>query len=90
MTERRVVLSDHARWEAERRGVAEDNVLEVVARPEQVAAVRPGREVRQSRIAFPPEGKIYLVRVFVDVFEEELVVVTAYRTSKIAKYWRQR
>ena len=89
MTERRVVFSDHARWEAERRGLAEEAVFAVVVRPEQVVDVRPGREVRQSRIVLPPEGKTYLVRVFVDVSEEELVVVTAYRTSKVAKYWRQ-
>lgn len=38
---------------------------------------------------FPPEGKTYLVRAIVDLIGEELVVVTAYRTSKIEKYWRK-
>jgi hypothetical protein len=59
-----------------------------VAAPEQAIGVRTGREVRQSRVAFPPEGKTYLVRVVVDLGPDALRVVTAYRTSKIEKYWR--
>jgi hypothetical protein len=33
-------------------------------------------------------GRRYLVRVFVDVDRSPAEVVTAYRTSKIDKYWR--
>jgi hypothetical protein len=33
-------------------------------------------------------ARVYLVRVFVDVDREPPEVVTAYRTSKLAKYWR--
>ena len=83
------VLSDHVRWEAARRGIGEETILAVVARPEQTEVVRPGREVRQSRVVFPPEGKTYLVRTIVDLIDGQLVVVTAYRTSKIEKYWRK-
>jgi len=32
--------------------------------------------------------KRYLLRVFVSETESPAVVVTVYRTSKIAKYWR--
>ena len=89
MNERRIVLSEHVRVEAMRRGIAEETILAVAAQPDRREIVRPGREVRQSKIAFPPEDKIYVVRVFVDLGEEEDVVVTVYRTSKIAKYWRE-
>ena len=34
------------------------------------------------------EGREYLVRVFVDVDRSPAEVVTAYKTSKILKYWR--
>lgn len=54
--------------------------------PEQRTAVRPGRDVLQSRIDVG--GKTYLVRAFVDVDREPVEVVTVYRTSKIEKYWR--
>lgn len=40
----------------------------------------------QSRIEL--KGRIYLVRVFVDIDRVPPEVVTAYRTSKIEKYWR--
>jgi hypothetical protein len=61
-------------------------VLSVAASPEQRVLVRPGREVRQSRVEI--DGKSYLVRVFVDLEEDRDVVVTVYRTSKVQKYWR--
>ena len=34
-------------------------------------------------------GKTYVVRVFVDVDRRPNEVVTAYRSSQIAKYWRR-
>ena len=83
-----LVLSDHARFEAARRGVDEATVRAVAQAPEQVVPVRPGREVRQSQVRFPPADKLYLVRVFVDTGPDAEVVATVYRTSKIEKYWR--
>ncbi len=80
------VLTAHARFEAERRGISEEVLRQVLTAPEQRIYVRAGREVLQSR--FPFQGKTYLVRVFVDVDRLPAEVVTAYRTSKIEKYWR--
>ena len=64
-----------------------DLLVEVARSPEQVVHVRPGREIRQSRIEMPTGGTLYLVRVVVDVKPLELTIVTAYRTTKIRKYW---
>lgn len=50
--------------------------------------VRDGREVRQSRVPFPPGGKVFLVRTVVDVSPDLETVVTVYRTSKMDRYWR--
>ncbi len=80
------VVTPHAALEMERRGIDEAIVRQVLTAPEQREAVRPGRDVLQSRIEL--EGRRYLVRVFVDVDRDPAEVVTAYRTSKIAKYWR--
>ena len=60
--------------------------MEILAAPEQREPVRVGRDVLQSRITI--DGTQYLVRVFVDVDRTPVEVVTAYRTSKIEKYWR--
>jgi hypothetical protein len=71
-----------------RRGLTEETVHTVLEKPEQGWEVRRGRHVFQSRISMrKPEGT-YLVRVFVDVNRKPPEVVTAYRTSKIEKYWR--
>ena len=59
----------------------------VLAAPEQREVVRPGREVLQSLTELG--GKRYRIRVFVDVDRRPAEVVTAYRTSRIGKYWRQ-
>jgi hypothetical protein len=84
-----VAISPHARAQATRRGLLEQTILDVAGSPEQRIAVRPGREVCQSRLEEHETGKTYLVRVVVDVTAEGRTVVTAYRTSRIEKYWRQ-
>jgi hypothetical protein len=76
----------HCRQEMERRGLTQEQVCSVLAAPEQRETVRPGRDVLQSKIRFA-DG-VYLLRVFVDVDSLPARVVTAYRTGKIAKYWR--
>jgi hypothetical protein len=71
-----------------RRGIAPELVRAVIDHPEQrqVDESRPDRWIHQSRLRFE-DGKIYLLRVVVDEDEEPPVIVTAYRTSKIEKYW---
>ena len=83
----RPIFTEHARRQAARRGIAESTVLEVATAPEQALVVRPGREVRQSRVTLA-DGACRLVRVVVDTIGDDTKVVTVYRTSKLAKYWR--
>jgi hypothetical protein len=68
-------ITEHAAFEMQRRHIGE-----------QRYRVSPGREVLQSRIRVA--GKPYLLRVFVDVDRQPPEVVTVYRTSRVAKYWR--
>jgi len=80
------VFTPHAVFELDRRGIDEALVRRVLQAPDQRDVIRPGRNVFQSRVEI--EGRMYLVRVFVDVDRDPAEVVTAYRTSKIDKYWR--
>ena len=82
-------LTDHARFEMERRQISEAEIAQVLASPEQTEWVRPGRAVYQSRMKYPGSARVYLLRVFVDIDRDPPEVVTAYRTSKVEKYWRQ-
>lgn len=68
------VLTAHARFEMARRGFDEAIVRIVLTQPGQRIAVREGRDVLQSRVAFG--GKEYLVRVFADVDRHPPEIVT--------------
>jgi hypothetical protein len=81
-------LTPHAAFEIKRRGLSEKIVRQVLNAPEQRYQVRAGRDILQSRVSLDTSGKVYLVRVFVDIDRQLPEVVTAYRTSKIDKYWR--
>jgi hypothetical protein len=81
-------FTDHARFEMERRGISEAEIARVLSAPEQSDLVRPGRAVYQSRIGFEDPQKTYLLRVFLDIDRQPAEVVTAYRTSKVDKYWK--
>lgn len=81
-------FTDHARLEMQRRDIEEEQVTAVLESPEQAEEVRPGRVVYQSRFA-KEDGRVYLLRVIVDVDRVPAAVVTAYWTSKVRKYWRE-
>ncbi len=73
--------------EMKRRGIDEPIVRSVFESYEQEQAVRYGRTVYQLRVIGGEPPKTYLIRVFVDVDRDPPEVVTAYKTSKIKKYW---
>jgi len=81
-------LSRHAEWEMARRGIPLALVQAVMKHPEQrlIDESRAGRWIHQSRIRFE-DGRIYLLRVVVAEDEQPPAIITAYRTSKIEKYW---
>jgi hypothetical protein len=80
----RHTLSNHAREEAERRGIPLDVLQSVMEAPEQIVAVHSQRRAYQSKVMM--DGKLYVVRAIVEL-TDPLTVVTVYRTSKIEKYW---
>ncbi len=80
------IITDHAVRELRRRGLGSQDIDSVLRNPEQRFTLRPGRVVLQSKCR--EAGVEYLLRVFVDIDRRPAEVVTAYRTSKVAKYWR--
>jgi hypothetical protein len=80
------ILTDHAVRELRRRGLDKQDIDGVLKNPGQQLNLRPGRVVLQSKTQ--DGGTEYLLRVFVDIDRNPAEVVTAYRTSKIARYWR--
>ena len=85
---RNYVITEHAAFEMQRRGLTQEIIKSVMDSPDQVIEVRPGRIILQSRIERGDPPKLYLIRAFVDVDRQPAEVVTAYQTSRVAKYWR--
>lgn len=77
-------LTDHAREEAERRGIPIDVIDSIMRSPGQVVNTYGGRKAYQSQVIIA--GKPYLVRIIVEE-ATPLIIVTVYRTSRIEKYW---
>ncbi len=76
-----------ARRKIARRGIAEAWVEETLTAPEQVVEGYAGRWVAQRRISI--QGKEQLLRVVYEETAISVIVVTAYLTSDIARYWRE-
>ena len=81
-------LSAHAEQELLRRGIPRPLLDSVLEHPQQIVPGYGGKRAYQSQLDFGA-GKVLLLRAIVDERTKPPVVVTVYRTSKIAKYWKQ-
>ena len=80
-------LSAHAANELQRRSIPYDLLMLVLEEPDQIVLEHAGRKAYQSQLDFGG-GRIFLLRAIVRDDLEPPLVVTVYRTSKIAKCWR--
>jgi hypothetical protein len=80
-------ISKHAAKELARRNIPIALVEAVLADPEQKVPEHGTIICYQSRMAMG--GKDYPLRVMVSETSRPRVVVTAYRTGKIEKYWSE-
>jgi hypothetical protein len=83
---KQIQISGHARFEMQRRGVNEAVVEAVVRNPGQVLPAKKGRQVYQTKLG--ATNKL-LLRVVVNEDATAYHVITSYKTSKVAKYWKQ-
>lgn len=80
------VFSKHVLEELEARKIPRHLLERVLQSPEQRVPEIENVTCYQSQVEI--NGKQYLLRVMVNETIQPAKVVTAYRTSKIAKYWR--
>jgi Domain of unknown function (DUF4258) len=83
----RFQFSRHAQEEMERRSIPMSVLEAVLHTPQQILPEYGGKKAYQSLIEF--SGKRCLLRAIVADDVDPAIVVTVYRTSKIAKYWRK-
>ena len=85
MAHKPIQISGHAHFEMKRRGIQRAQVEATIRAPGQMLPSVKGRRVYQSRIG--RAGRL-LLRVIVKEDDRAFHVVTAYKTSKVNKYWR--
>ena len=80
-------LSRHAQKEMRRRSISSALLQSVLETPQQIVPQAGNKRVYQSQLDFGG-GRVFLLRAVVDDASDPATVITVYRTSKIAKYWR--
>lgn len=84
MGDKWIIFSSHARFEMNRRGITTGAVVNTIRCPGQMVPSIKGRQIRQSLIG---TKRHLLLRVVVKETPTAYYVLTAYKTSKVAKYW---
>ena len=85
MSAKQLQISQHADFEMKRRGIRHGDVARVIRSPGQVLPSRKGRHIYQG---FLGRARRVLLPLIVKEDASAYHVVTAYKTSKVAKYWR--
>ena len=76
-----------AKKKLERRGIPEGWIMETMNHPSQVVEGYGDRKVAHRK--YIVGNKEYLLRVVYEEEEEKGVVLTAYLTSQIDRYWKE-
>ena len=69
------------------REISIEYVKETVQLPDQIVSGYRGRRIRQK--IYHIGGKKMLLRVAGEEKENKFIVITAYLTSRVGKYWRK-
>jgi len=76
----------HATRELDRREIERAEADLAISQPDVIAPASPPRAFRQRRYFDKALQEPMLLRVLVEETDDELVVITLYRTSKFKKY----
>ena len=83
----KLIITDHARFEAQRRNIDLDFIESIIENPQQKVSSRRNRVVYQSKFYDKILGKEMLLRVIAEQSGDMLKVISIYKTSKIGRYW---
>jgi hypothetical protein len=77
-----------ARRKISRRGISEQWVTETISSPEQVVEGYGGRRIAQRRYTVQKQER--LLRVVYQEMPEKYIVITAYLTAAVRRYWKEK
>ncbi len=82
----KIEFSEYAELQAQERKIKKQDILDTLKSPGQVLLGKKGRKIAQKKL--DREGEKGLLRVIFEEKTDTKIVITAYWTSKIKKYWR--
>jgi len=83
----KITILPIARNKLTRRDIAIEWVTETVEKPTQIVSGYGGRQIAQRKYILGE--KEYLLRVVYQEENMEIIVISAYLTSQIKKYWKE-
>lgn len=83
----KIIFTQHARFEMERREIKETTVKNIVKNPEQIISAKKNRKILQGLYFDEVHNKKMLLRVVgIETSIDTFRVITVYKTSKKEKY----
>ncbi len=83
----KIQFSDHALERMNSRGITKDQIEESINKPDEKFHNQVGMIIHKIQIDHESQEKC-LLRVFYKEDEDRIVIISAYKTSKIKKYWK--
>jgi hypothetical protein len=83
----KIIFTEHARFEMERRRITEDDLKDLINQPQQKISTEKNRMILKKKYFDNIIKKEMLLRIIGKQEHGKFVVITAYKTSRIKKYW---
>jgi len=83
----KIYFTRHAERQLQERNISKEAVRKTVFNPDQV--VEQEEDILLFQSILVEEQRKYLLRVVAKIQADDYLILTAYRTSKIEKYWRE-
>ncbi len=83
----RIQFSDHALERMRSRNLTTDQIKNAIKNPDEHFHNQIGKVVHKIQNDDESQEK-YLLRIFYKEEEDRIIIISAYRTSKIEKYWK--
>jgi len=84
-----IIFTAQAEEQVQSRNIARELVLDTFENPHQRIPGYKGRRIYQSRYFDAFENKEMLIRVITEIRGDDLIIISIYKTSKLAKYWSE-
>ena len=78
-------FSKHAEEQIIQRSLSKKKIIETIKFPDNIISQENDKVKIYSKLINETE-KLYLYRVFINTVKEPMLIITAYKTSKISKY----